>query len=165
MKPLADRLWSHVDRSAVDGCWPFTGATQPFGYGIIGVGSRLAGSMLAHRAAFTVTNGPIPPGMCVLHACDNPPCCRPDHLFLGTHADNMADMATKGRAGVLPSEQYPRAVLTAKQVEEIRSRRHPGEQHRTGSGLTVRELAAEYGVTHPEIVRIVNGERWEVASI
>jgi hypothetical protein len=66
----------------------------------------------AHRVAWTLANGPIPAGMHVLHTCDNPPCCNPGHLWLGTQADNMADMARKGRT----SNQFLRRLRDAEAV-------------------------------------------------
>ena len=78
------------------GCIEWTGATNGCGYGSIQVSGRM---VLVHRLAWELVNDPITDGLCVLHRCDNPSCCNVDHLSLGTHADNMADMVTKGRAG------------------------------------------------------------------
>lgn len=92
---LADRLWAKVDKSGgPDACWLWTGHRNQKGYGKIGADRKTIG---AHRGAWMVTNGPIPDGLFVLHRCDNPPCCNPAHLFVGTNADNMTDMAQKGR--------------------------------------------------------------------
>lgn len=86
------RFWIRVDGSAGDdACWPWLGARDPKGYGQAGKRWR------AHRVAMFLTNGPIPPGMFVCHHCDNPPCCNPAHLFIGTVTDNMRDCAAKGR--------------------------------------------------------------------
>jgi hypothetical protein len=94
----ADRFWAKVLRS--DGCWLWSACVDEHGYGsfvrLQEDGShRLEG---AHRVAWELTHGPIPDGLRVCHHCDTPPCVRPDHLFLGTQADNMADMQRKGRA-------------------------------------------------------------------
>lgn len=90
----ADRFWAKVTKGAT--CWEHSGAPNVKGYVSVRVNKKL---WLAHRYAWTITFGPIPDGLCVLHSCDNPPCCRPDHLFLGTKATNNADMMVKGRHG------------------------------------------------------------------
>lgn len=94
--PLADRLSRKLVTTST-GCWEFTGYRMPNGYGKIGLGSREDGNDLAHRVAWRLANGPIPAGMDICHRCDNPPCCNPAHLFLGTRLDNMSDMSRKGR--------------------------------------------------------------------
>lgn len=95
---IAERLWSRVV-TRPNGCQEWTGSLTPKGYGKIGRGHRGLGMMLTHRLAWELTNGPILNGMCVLHSCDNPPCCNVAHLWLGTKADNNRDMAAKGRTG------------------------------------------------------------------
>lgn len=93
------RFWSRVDKSAGDdGCWLWT-AARTRGYGKINInglaGGRKGVPQWTHRVAWILTNGPT--DLCVLHACDNPPCCNPAHLFLGTRQDNAADRDAKGR--------------------------------------------------------------------
>ena len=92
---IAERFWRYVRKT--DGCWEWTGATQFPGYGKLGLGDG-ARVGYAHRISWELHYGSIPEGMEVLHRCDNPPCSRPDHLFLGSQADNLADMRAKGRA-------------------------------------------------------------------
>jgi len=103
--PVAERLTRRLEVRE-SGCIEWTGATDRFGYGVIGRGARGKGTTRTHILAWKIANGPVPDGLCVLHHCDNPPCCEteptegyPDgHLFLGTKADNNADKAAKGRA-------------------------------------------------------------------
>jgi hypothetical protein len=98
---LEDRFWSKVDQSGGErACWPWTAGTVRHGYGRISVPPR-GHSVRAHRLAYELTFGPVKDGWAVLHACDNPPCCNPFHLFLGSQADNVRDMHFKGRAKIL----------------------------------------------------------------
>lgn len=104
----ADLFWPKVDKSAgPDGCWLYMGFRKWDGYGWLARKRNGKSSYLtAHRYAWILTNGEVPDGLHVLHRCDNPPCCNPAHLFLGTHQDNMADKARKGRFGT----QFPDRV-------------------------------------------------------
>ncbi len=90
--PPMDRLMGKV--SIGDSCWEWTGAKESAGYGRIKNAGR---TMSAHRVSWELHNGPIPAGMLVCHRCDNPPCVRPSHLFLGTQADNAIDRERKSR--------------------------------------------------------------------
>lgn len=87
------RFWPRVEKG--DGCWMWRGAKHRSGHGHFNAGS--GGYMLAHRFAYEQLVGPIPEGMVLCHRCDTPACVRPDHLFVGTQADNVADMMTKAR--------------------------------------------------------------------
>lgn len=94
---LRFRLFGKLDRKAgPEGCWIFTGATNPNLYGTIWSFADQR-PILAHRAAWVVTHGPIPSGLHVLHSCDTPPCCNPAHLSLGTPSDNAWDRSRKNR--------------------------------------------------------------------
>src|SRR3990167_1944062 len=84
----ASRFWQKVDKHGPDECWPYTGASGSTGYGMFWLDGK---NVHANRAAWLLTNGPIPDGINVLHECDNPPCVNPVHLFLGTDMDNVHD--------------------------------------------------------------------------
>lgn len=92
--PTSERFWRYVKKTKK--CWLWIGTRQKPGYGRLGLpgGKRVE---YAHRLSWIIHKGPIPVGLKVLHTCDNPPCVRPSHLFLGTHEDNVADMWAKGR--------------------------------------------------------------------
>lgn len=130
-------FWSRVALSADPGaCWLCTGGRSGSGYGV----ARWQGQQdYAHRIAYKSTYGPIPEGLVVRHTCDNPLCCRPEHLILGRHADNMADMAARGRV-------RSRAISAA-QAHTIRTSDRPA---------TV--LAAELGVTPTAVHKVRRGE-------
>jgi HNH endonuclease len=89
---VEERFWAKVEKT--EGCWLWMGYRNKKGYGMFKMPDRV---QLAHRAAWMLTNGPIPDGLDVLHKCDNPPCVRPTMLFLGTNADNQQDSVRKGR--------------------------------------------------------------------
>lgn len=151
------RFWSLVDRS--ESCWVFKGRKDDKGYGRIGFMGR--SNLGAHRISWMLTNGDVPIGNCVLHRCDNPPCCNPDHLFIGTNRDNVVDRQTKGRSknlftsradhpAVLRSGQrHWRAKLTDIQVLEIRRLRSVGFTHSN--------IAEQFGVNPATISRIARG--------
>lgn len=145
------RFWAQVQKQADDGCWEWQGAkSTQMGYGAMSLGER--GSVqYTHRLSWQLAKGPIPAGLCVLHRCDNPPCVRPDHLFLGTRRDNMADKVEKGRQH--RGEQTGGAVLVEAQVVEILTAYATGE-------FPILGLAGEYGVEEATIRAIVNGQTW-----
>lgn len=102
-RPLAERFWERVERRSGTDCWPWVGYLDENGYGRISEGGYCSKLLGAHRVSWEIVNGPIPEGSgyhgtCVLHRCDNPKCVNPDHLFIGSHLDNIADMKAKGRA-------------------------------------------------------------------
>lgn len=174
----ADQFWARVNRTG-DGCWEWTGSTnkQRGGYGRVTYAGR---SMRTHRLAYELAYGIDPGEAMVLHRCDNPPCCRPEHLFLGTNDDNMRDMREKGRSAVgnrnglhthpesrhfgdrnglrrhpdrvLRGERSPAAKLSDEQVRMIRRRVSDGEP--------VSRIAADLPITPRSVRRIASGERW-----
>lgn len=126
-------------------CEEWEGGRDKDGYGWTSSHHR------AHRIAWAEANGPIPPGLQVLHRCDNPPCVRVDHLELGTAKDNHRDKAEKGRSA--HGERAHKHKLTAEQVVEIRERYAAGR-------VTMTQLGNEYGVSGPSIGYLIRGQSW-----
>jgi len=164
----AARFWSYVDqdgpmpehRSDLGPCWVWTGGRSNFGHGVTHGGNL--NIRLAHRLSWHLNVGPIPEGLCVLHHCDNPPCVRPEHLFLGTKADNTADMIGKGRDRFEPGVEAlrafhvgtdnPQAKMTEERVIELRQRAAAGEHFR--------DLAPEFGISASRANAIILGNAW-----
>ncbi len=136
--PAAARFWRYVQRTRT--CWEWTGALNGRGYGQI-ADTASGKPMKAHRVAWEIHFGRIPDGLYVCHHCDNRRCVRPDHLFLGTHAENMADAAAKGRSA--------RGIFTLDEVRSIRAL--------ASSGETIASIAHRQGVNYSTIRRIVRG--------
>jgi hypothetical protein len=147
------RFWDLVDTSDPDGCWPWIAARDKDGYGLFTI--QAGKQQVAHRFLLNLFDGPLTDDERALHHCDNPPCCRPDHLFKGTNADNMADMVAKGRS--LTGERHPRAKLTENDVREIRQRYRPGV-------VTARALAHEFGIERDTVYDIVTYRSWQNIS-
>ena len=145
-----ERFWSRVDSSDPDGCWLWAAGAFEGGYGAMVYGGKLC---KASRIAWELTNGPIPDGLWVLHRCDNPPCCNPAHLFIGTPRDNTHDALRKGRWCRTPGEARWSAKLRDVDVIDIRNRYVPRK-------VTLKDLADEYGVTFQLISMIVNRKIW-----
>jgi hypothetical protein len=158
---LATRFWSYVDKSPGQGpqgeCWVWKGKLfhkKP--YGQVQVDGK---TRAAHRVAFELQKGPIPPGKQVCHTCDNPPCQRGDHLFTGTTQDNTADKVSKNRQArgetivanrrSYQRTEHPNAKFTETQIIEIRA-----------SALSYGKLAAQYGVSKSTIAAIKTNRNW-----
>jgi len=141
-----ERFDAKVDKST-DGCWWWTGCTTRTGYGLFPFRGKLSG---AHRVAYELSVGPIPDKKHVCHKCDNRNCMNPDHLFLGTHQDNMDDKCRKQRQ--VRGHDVSHSKLVAPQVAEIRRRYAKG-------GVT-QALGREFGVTQVTVGDIVRNETW-----
>ena len=135
-------FWAWVDKSGV--CWEWTGLLSRDGYGVFC-------DFRSHRYSWELAHGPIPKGMLVCHTCDNRLCVRPDHLFLGTVADNSADMVAKGRS--CNGERHPKAKLTEQAVRELRERWRAGE--------SIRSIARSTGMDRKSITDMLKGVHWK----
>src|SRR6266702_402450 len=120
---LEERFWIHVDKT--ENCWKWVGSLSASGYGRIKDKGKL---LRSHRVSWEIHNGPIPDGFFVCHSCDIRSCVRPDHLFLGTHQENMDDMKSKRRMKIPEQNRSgaasSRAKLTQEQVDKIRNRHY-----------------------------------------
>lgn len=146
-------FWSAVQKS--ESCWEWTRATTPTGYGIFVFGK----DQRAHRVSWVFTHGSIPDGMRVLHRCDNRKCVNPDHLFLGTQADNNADMVAKGRHWtrtkpeiIVRGEDKPNCKLNDASVRAIRADRVAGE--------SIHALARRFGVSRNTVKAVLAWTTW-----
>lgn len=140
-----ERFEAKVDRSG--DCHEWTASFGNSGYGQFYFNYQ---KFSAHRKAYELYCGPIPNGMFVLHRCDNKKCVNPDHLFIGTHDQNMKDKVSKGRQG--KGEDIVQSVLSEPQVAEIK---------RLLRGKTVHnKIAKEFGVSRATISMISNGTNW-----
>lgn len=151
-----ERFFLFVGKKQENGCILWCGLIEKNGYGRLVAGEYKTGrGIWAHRLAYEVLVGPIPEGMEVCHNCpggDNPPCINPVHLFLGTHAENMADMSKKGRAAT--GTRSASSKLTDELVREIRKLYDTGE-------FTQEELGCRFGVGGPTIHNVANRQTWK----
>lgn len=151
MKTIEERFWSKVDVKSDNECWLWKaysyGRGTPYGR----LGYKKGKLILAHRLSWILKNGD-PGSLHVLHKCDNTLCVNPNHLFLGTHSDNMADKVYKDRQSRLPGESHPMAKLTEDDVYKIRKRLDSGE--------TLKSISEEYGVHLSTIHYIKNRKLW-----
>lgn len=142
------RFWMSVRKS--DGCWLWQSGKDMDGYGAFKAVHDGVQYMRAHRYSFALHYDHHPPkGLVVCHRCDTPACVRPDHLFLGTEADNMADKMAKGRHRVLFGAEQPRAILTEEQAKAILNDARPHSV-----------IAAEYGVHAQTISSLKTRVSW-----
>jgi hypothetical protein len=143
--PARDHFWDFVKKTP--NCWIWTGYVNQDGYGRIMVPG---GPVTTHIFSWKLTNGPIPEGMCVCHKCDNPPCVRPDHLFLGTHLENIKDRDKKDRTA--HGVRNYRHKLNPEKVLAMRAMR--------ASGVGYREIGEAFGVNDSAAWKAIKGSNW-----
>ena len=162
-KNTVDRFWDKVKKSS--GCWIWCGSKRSKGYGafVYARGGEVVQGR-AHRYSYELHKGKIPAGLCVLHRCDNPACVNPDHLFLGSIADNNADMVSKGRhvrgatytdpllCNYERGEGHHAAKLTESDIRMIRNQKK--------SGLSYSKLSRMHGLAVGHLFRIVTRKAW-----
>lgn len=136
-------------------CWIWKAYITKSGYGSYRHGNSM---VLAHRFIWSVVNGVIPEGLCVLHKCDVRNCVNPDHLFLGSNQDNVDDRVIKGREGERTGEKNGRSKLNKEQVEEIRKLYKRGTNIK--NEFSQRGLAKRFGVSNVVISGVVNNRSW-----
>lgn len=144
------RFWTYIARGGQDECWPWQRCVGDRGYGFFNFDGE---TKLTHRLAYELTHGEgAAAGKVVRHTCDNPPCCNPNHLVLGTHKDNMHDKIKRGRARNLKGNECSWAKLTAEQIPEIRTLLKQKVYHK--------DIAAKFGVDTVTITDINLGRTW-----
>lgn len=147
---LLDRLMGRTVETKT-GCMEFTGHRDPLGYGKITMRGK---GMLAHRAAYVLSKGPIPDGMLVCHKCDNPPCINPDHLFIGTDYENTMDAVKKGRKFIPDSRgsSHGGSKITESDVKEIR--RMSGE-------ISQKKIGEIFDLNQATVSNIITKRTWK----
>jgi hypothetical protein len=148
---LEQRLWNQIIKTDnTDDCWNWVGPVNSKKYGSLCLATKRKGvrkstRFYAHRLAWELTNGPISDGLFVCHKCDNPRCCNPNHLFLGTPKENVEDMILKGR--------YCKHRLRKQQIKDIRNE--------YANGASQQEIATKYNVPYKVIHRVIFRKTWK----
>ena len=145
----AERFWDKVRGHGPDGCWEWIGAQTEDGYGRFRIGR---GKYYAHRLAYLLWHGNLPEDLLVMHACDNPPCCNPRHLRLGTADENIQDRVSKGRSRGPRGQRHGSVKLSENDVRGIRGFLRSGWPHTS--------IARLFDVSLSTIADIANGKTW-----
>ncbi len=148
-----EKLWKRINKKGEDECWEWLGSVSKNGYGQFGINNKV---YYTHRAVYELIYGIIPKGLCVCHKCNNPPCCNPNHLFLGTARENSdkRDREGRWRTGDYCGEKHGRSKLTEKNIMEIRTLYSTGKYFQ-------RELGEMFGVSRTHIDRILGKRTWK----
>ena len=147
--PGRKQFWDRVEIRGPHDCWEWKLGLSDKGYGRF---NTVGKTFRAHRVAWTLHSGRIPGHLCVCHHCDNPVCCNPAHLFLGTHIDNVRDCASKGRRAIRHGNSHSQSKLTSGRVRLIRAMRP--------AGFSMNELAEIFQVGRSCIADAASGRRW-----
>lgn len=149
VKQNPQKFWSMIDVNK--SCWEWTGRLNKYGYGQLSAGNA---EILAHRAAYFLSNDSFDNSLCVLHKCDNPKCCNPSHLYQGTHAENMLDMKIKGRRkNVNTKEKNGRSKINQQIADNIRKLKK--------IGLRLIDISTIYSISNSSVSRICRMENWK----
>ena len=149
--PVEQKFWTCVARGEPTECWPWTGPHAALGYGGFAGGARLG--KYAHRAAWLLAHGPIPPGQCVWHACTNRRCVNPDHMYLAPRQPTLKRLVAQRRAA---GERNPGVKLDEAQVRAIRVQLQEGRRQL--------DIAADFGVSQTLVSFIATGRLWRTVS-
>jgi len=144
-----ESFWNNVELCEPNRCWKWRGGFRSSGYGHT---SRYRKDESAHRLAWEFWNNKkIPKGMFACHKCDNPACCNPNHIFIGTPKENSEDMVRKNRQ--VSGERHWCSKLTKEQVSKIKEMRNNGE--------TLTAIGKIFGITHGMVGHIASGRNWK----
>lgn len=147
-KANIQRFWDKVKIETFFDCWEWKACKDRWGYGATTANGVFTKS---HRLAWTIVYGPIKKGMFICHKCDNPGCCNPTHLFVGTHKDNMRDMVSKKRFA--KGEKNGSSKLQGSQVKKIR--------RLAQDGVSNNEIALRYKISKHHVIDLVNRVYWK----
>ena len=154
---IEERFWAKVPERPDVGCWIWAG-TSISGYPAIRMGRKNEPWLRAHRVSYEIHHGPVPEGLFICHKCDTPRCVRPDHLYAGTHVDNMRDMHERGRENITglrpakPGSAHFMAKLSETDVHEIRKLR--------AAGCGLKEIGKQYGIAPTHVHKIAHKKVW-----
>ena len=159
-RSLEERFWDKVIKTE-SGCWGWNGATHPAGYGLLGKGRRAEGLIRSTHVSWLIHKGyAVPVGLIIRHTCDNPPCCNPEHLRIGTHKQNHEDMVKRGREKFRLKPRYDfdnnKCKVSREERAEIVEKYNKGvPKRRYGRVAFAKHLAKEYGLCKSYVIQLV----------
>lgn len=150
MNDWEKRFWEKVKILSKNACWEWQAGKFHYGHGQFSLKRK---NFKAHRISYILTKGSIPNGKCVLHKCDNPPCCNPSHLYVGTQKDNAQDRKKRGRQNSQKGSKHSQCIFDEKIVLKIR-KSFSGKRGEYGS------IAKKYGVDRKTIFNLITKRSW-----